>query len=391
MTSTLVLSSPAAAAAGEAADTATVPPAPVPSAPAGGSARRLLRGMLRALWWLLGIVVLLLALGIAALAALPALEANLLVITSGSMTPAIATGDAVVVVDTPPAEVETGDVIAFQGYTGEGLTTHRVLSHHDVDGRLHFRTKGDANATPDVDLAPADGMVGEVVFALPQAGRPLLFLAGPTARMLLLVVPGAVLVIVQARDLLGARRARRRRRPPATPRERPAPRGLPATRQSRARRPGWLLRQSAPTMLLILVLAALGVSHLALGGIGRAGAVLTDVSTIPDNSFATVDLVPPGNVTATFDCGTLGLGKGTLVDWDAVSDAEGYEVARSTTSGGPYSTVATVDASTTEYFDENVENSTTYYYVVRSTASGWLSEDSAEASETTPGSTDCLL
>lgn len=70
---------------------------------------------------------------------------------------------------------------------------------------------------------------------------------------------------------------------------------------------------------------------------------------------------------------------------------ESYEVGRSTTSGGAYSVIASVDASTTEYFDTDVENSTTYYYVVRSVAGDWVSEDSAEASETTPGSTDCLL
>lgn len=349
-----------------------VPPAPA-DPPAGAGAHLVRRVTLRALWWLLGLAVLLLALGIAALAALPAVGANVLVITSGSMEPAIATGDAVVVVDTPPAEVEVGDVIAFQGYTSDGLTTHRVLSHHDVDGRLHFRTKGDANTTADVDLAPADGMAGEVVLALPQAGRPLLFLAGPTARMLLLVVPGMVLAIVQVRDLLRGRRVRRGRPP------------LPAARQ-RPARPRGLLRQSAPAMLLILLLVALGASHLALGGIGRAGAVLTDASAIPDNSFATVDLVPPTNVTATFDCGTLSIGRHILVDWDAAADAEGYEVARSTTSGGPYSVLGTVDAPTTEYQDDATESDTTYYYVVRSMAGGWISEDSAEASETTPGS-----
>lgn len=380
MTGTLVPPASAAPAAGAAVDAATVPLAPpAPAVPPAGAGARLLRGAFRALWWLVGVVVALLALGLATLAALPAVGANLLVITSGSMQPAIATGDAVVVVDTLPAEIEAGDVIAFQGYTSEGLTTHRVVSRHDVDGRLHFRTKGDANADPDVDLAPADGMAGEVLFALPQAGRPLLFLAGPKARMLLLVVPGAALALVQARDLLRSRRPRRRRRPLATTRERPI-------------RPSWrLARQSAPTILLTVVLAALGVSHLALGGIGRAGAVLTDASAVPDNSFATVDLVPPANVTATFDCGTLGLGKGVLVEWDAVSGAKAYEVARSTTSGGPYSAVATVDASSTRYMDTSVENSTTYHYVARSTASGWVSDNSAEASETTPSSTSCLL
>lgn len=143
--------------------------------------------------------------------------------------------------------------------------------------------------------------------------------------------------------------------------------------------------------LVAVLLVAVGVTQLVVSGIGVTEAVFTDSDAVADNSFATLDLVPPTNVTATFDCGTLGMGKGILVEWDGVSGADGYEVARSTESGGPYTTIATVDASPTEYMDNDVENSTTYYYVVRSTASGWVSEDSAEASETTPSSTQCLL
>lgn len=356
-----------------------------PSTPATPAAGRLLRATVRAAWWLLGVAALLLALGTAAIAALPTVGANLLVITSGSMEPAIATGDAVVVVDTPPADVEAGDVIAFRGYTGDGLTTHRVVSRHEVDGRLHFRTKGDANATADVNLAPADGMTGEVVAALPKAGRPLLALAGPTARTLLLVVPAVALVIVQARDLRRGRRLRqhRRRRGALAAAWGPAARLL--------RIVGRRVRRLATPHLVVALFVGLAACQLALGLVSGVGAVLTDSRAIPNNSFATVDVAPPGNVTATFDCGTLGLGKGILVEWDAVSDVDGYEVARSTTSGGSYSVIANVDASTTDYFDTDVENSTTYYYVVRSVGGDWVSEDSAEASETTPGSTECLL
>lgn len=160
----------------------------------------------------------------------------------------------------------------------------------------------------------------------------------------------------------------------------------PAVADRRSGRPssGAAWRRSLASVLLAVV----GV---AVVGTGVAGAVFTHASTIADNSFATLDLIAPSNVTATFDCGTLGLGKGILVEWDGVSDVEGYEVARSTDSGGPYSTIASVDASTTSDMDTDVNNDTTYYYVVRSTASGWASENSAEAAETTPSSTECLL
>src|SRR5215475_748044 len=52
--------------------------------------------------------------------------------------------------------------------------------------------------------------------------------------------------------------------------------------------------------------------------------------------------------------------------WDAVSGDTtlyGYEVLRSNSSGGPYSTVATV--TTNAYTDSSVTGGATYYYVVR--------------------------
>ncbi len=51
------------------------------------------------------------------------------------------------------------------------------------------------------------------------------------------------------------------------------------------------------------------------------------------------------------------------LSWGAVSGATGYKVLRSTTSGGPYTQIATGVTATT-YTDSTVTNGTTYYYVV---------------------------
>ena len=83
---------------------------------------------------------------------------------------------------------------------------------------------------------------------------------------------------------------------------------------------------------------------------------------------------------------TGGNSKVNLV-WDAITDATSYTVKRSTTAGGPYTTIAT-DITETSYTDTNVTNGTTYYYVVTAIVNGSESWSSNEASATPQASTD---
>jgi len=70
-----------------------------------------------------------------------------------------------------------------------------------------------------------------------------------------------------------------------------------------------------------------------------------------------------------------------LVGWDSVSGASTYNLKRSTSSGGPYTTITNV--STTGDLDLDVTNGITYYYVVSALDSfGDEGPDSAEASGT---------
>jgi acid phosphatase type 7 len=64
--------------------------------------------------------------------------------------------------------------------------------------------------------------------------------------------------------------------------------------------------------------------------------------------------------------------------WNASAGASTYNVKRSTSSGGPYSTVATGVSSTT-YLDTTAINGTTYYYVVSAVNAAGESGNSNEA------------
>ena len=74
--------------------------------------------------------------------------------------------------------------------------------------------------------------------------------------------------------------------------------------------------------------------------------------------------VTPGNAQAS-------------LTWFASSGATSYDIKRSTTSGGPYTQVAS--AMSPSYTDATVSNGMTYYYVVTAVNSGGESANSAEA------------
>ncbi|MGF9914748.1 discoidin domain-containing protein [Paenibacillus ehimensis] len=69
------------------------------------------------------------------------------------------------------------------------------------------------------------------------------------------------------------------------------------------------------------------------------------------------------------------------LSWTAVSGATNYNIKRSTTPGGPYTTVASSVYGTT-YKDTTVINGTTYYYVVTAVNGPVESANSNEASAT---------
>jgi subtilisin family serine protease len=87
----------------------------------------------------------------------------------------------------------------------------------------------------------------------------------------------------------------------------------------------------------------------------------------------------PTNLTAS----PTGNKKITL-SWMAASGASSYNVKRSTTSGGPYSTIATGVTSAT-YTNAGLKAGTTYYYVVSGVNGAGQGPDSGQASTTATG------
>jgi signal peptidase len=106
------------------------------------------------------------------------------VVLTGSMAPAINSGDIVILIPTKHIEPKINDVVAYTGRRFDGSSvgtfTHRIL---DGDAKTGFLVKGDANPAPDVQKPTLADISGVVVFTLPFIGQFL------TPKALLIFVP----------------------------------------------------------------------------------------------------------------------------------------------------------------------------------------------------------
>ena len=103
------------------------------------------------------------------------------IVRSGSMSPSLQRGDAILVL--AEEEYRVGDVVTFR--SDSEFVTHRVVEV--VDGG--YLTKGDANEDADPRVLPADHIAGRVGLRLPWVGFFLVFVRDPggAAAALLLV------------------------------------------------------------------------------------------------------------------------------------------------------------------------------------------------------------
>ncbi len=97
------------------------------------------------------------------------------VVHTGSMTPTLRPGDAVLD-GPPPASVAVGDVITFGVRSApDSVVTHRV----DAVVADGIKTKGDANPAADVWTVKPSDIVGSKVATLPYVGYVLVYLQHP--------------------------------------------------------------------------------------------------------------------------------------------------------------------------------------------------------------------
>lgn len=136
---------------------------------------------------------------------IPTLAGNkILTVLSGSMEPAIHTGDVVIVRPlSPEEEIREGDVITFRTKEkADMLITHRVRGIVSVNGvPKAYVTKGDANDSEDLSTVARTQVVGKYAWRIPYFGYLVSFLRKPLGIILCVVLPGLILIAGEFRTI----------------------------------------------------------------------------------------------------------------------------------------------------------------------------------------------
>jgi signal peptidase I len=143
------------------------------------------------------------ALAIAAAATLPTLFGfQSFAVLSGSMEPAIGTGDVVVVQKIAPLDAKIGDVVTFRSPEDPGkLVTHRATSIEASGETVTFVTKGDANTGVERWSIAAGGTIGKVEYRIPKLGYVTNRIGSRFGRFAFLVLPALVLLVSELRRI----------------------------------------------------------------------------------------------------------------------------------------------------------------------------------------------
>lgn len=166
-----------------------------------------LRMVRRFLDALLGVVIAIVVVGVVLGRILPVLGHQTLVVSGGSMEPAIPVGALVVLSEIPAEAITTGDVVTLRHPETGTIITHRVTRVAELPAGIHVQTKGDANADPEGALSPASWMLGRVWFSVPLAGYLLQLMTLPSGIVFMLCLAGLIIAALWVLDDMEASRS----------------------------------------------------------------------------------------------------------------------------------------------------------------------------------------
>jgi len=92
-----------------------------------------------------------------------------MVVTSGSMQPALDPGDVVLVEPRDATALEPMDIVTYVAADGSRVT-HRIIDKSTDSEGTSFITKGDANEEADPSVVKSRNVLGQVHYSVPRVG-----------------------------------------------------------------------------------------------------------------------------------------------------------------------------------------------------------------------------
>lgn len=121
---------------------------------------------------------------------------RMLSVQTGSMSPLVQAGDALMVRPVDPQSLRPGDVVSFYSPDGSAIVTHRV-----IESGGSIITQGDANPAPDGALDPAL-LIGRAERHLVGVGTVIELARSPVGLLVLVYLPALYVVCGETRRLV---------------------------------------------------------------------------------------------------------------------------------------------------------------------------------------------
>ncbi len=112
-------------------------------------------------------------------------------VQSGSMEPAIMTGDIIVVKN--KGSYLINDAITFKNNSGR-IVTHRIVAV-ELEPERKYSTKGDANRSGDEDVIADRQVIGKVALVIPKLGYLVAFAKSRSGLFYLLIMPAVIFIL----------------------------------------------------------------------------------------------------------------------------------------------------------------------------------------------------
>ena len=118
-------------------------------------------------------------------------------VISGSMEPEYPVGSMVYVKKVTASELKVNDTITYV-IPGETVVTHRIIEiipDEDNPTVVRYRTKGDANDSPDGDPVHINNVLGKVVFCIPIIGYISHFIQHPPGTYIMIILIAGLILL----------------------------------------------------------------------------------------------------------------------------------------------------------------------------------------------------